>query len=301
MVRVASVIVSGGPAGFRDPSIQEDKEHLAGSIALACRQFKVALVLLPAGYLCTDDKAQGAERETAKRLAAVFRGCALVGGVDSARARRGDDDHGKGTPLGDKWVAGGDLPYWLFASDVNGEIAGDLGFVQQRSTLYNYDRVPVDRRDLAATARRIVKVGGLRVYLLVCGEIFNPEVRQAIGALRGEVDLVAHLSHRGLGRSFGRTYPPMSRKSGAWVLNAQHIGESRVSPRKWGVGPRARSSWWREDADTWVGTRSVNSRKSKGLWAEVAVWQIPRGGVERVMPDPTEDDPAGSEVGASSC
>lgn len=254
--------------------MQGDKERLAEDIASACRNLAVDLVLLPAGYLCTNEHHEGHEKQVAARLASFFGDRAVVGGVDAARSRQVDDRGGKGAPLVDKWTKAGNLPFWLFASEKRGQLTPH-GFVQQRSTLYNYDLVPSERHDLAPTAPRVVRVGGLRVYLLACGEIFNPAVQQAIVSLQGQLDLVAHLAHRGLGRSFGRTYPTIARGSGAWVVNAQHIGESAVGPRKWGVGPRTKSVHWRPGANAWVGSRTATTRNARGLWAEVACWEVP--------------------------
>jgi hypothetical protein len=258
MKRVASVLVSWD--GFRDPAAQAGRRNFAVDIAKYCRQQSAEVVLLPAGYLLAANNAEATARREAEALAQSFKGMSLAAGVDSLDAVQLDRSKGKSSKLLDEWTRKGTLPFWVFASDPTGNV---LEMFRQRSTTSSNAglmRTPSG----AASQNRTVDLAGLRSYLLACGELFSPFIRQFLGSQQG-LGLIAHLAHGGLGRTFPKTFPQLAKATGAWIINAQHVSNGCC----WAADPGKKS------AHRVSGTPLRASASSSGLWARIALWHVP--------------------------
>lgn len=258
MKRVASVLVSVD--GFRNPPAQAERRSFAADIANHCRNQRVDVVLLPAGYLLAADNAVATVKSEAVALAHCFKGMALAAGIDSCDAVQLDPSKSKSSKLIDEWTRRGTLPFWVFASDPSGNV---LKMFRQRSTTSGNAglmRTPSE----TASEDRTVEVSGLHCDLLACGELFSPLIRRFLARQHGP-DLIAHLAHQGLGRTFPRTFPQLANETGAWIINAQHVSNGYC----WAADPRAESA--HKVSGTWIRA----SAESSGLWAQIALWTVP--------------------------
>ncbi|AFE06857.1 hypothetical protein COCOR_06309 [Corallococcus coralloides DSM 2259] len=256
MTTIASVVVGGKVS--RSPNAQDSRMTFAAQIAAYCRGRGAKIVLLPAGYLFSAD-AEETPRTSAKALAKVFSGLCLIAGIDSADAEKLESSKAQNGKRLDKWTRNESLPFWVFASDSSGKV---LTLFRQRSTTSSNGKA-AGQPSPAEQQHRTVKLAGLQCYLLACGELFNPFLRPLLEQEQGFA-LIAHLGHKGLGRTFPKSFPALANATGAWVINAQHTWSGEC----WAAEPGKK-------ARRIPGDVIHETTHSSGEWARVAFWDVP--------------------------
>ncbi|WP_147444364.1 MULTISPECIES: hypothetical protein [Corallococcus] len=256
MTTVASVVV--GREGFRVPEAQSERLIFAEQIANHCRRGGADVVLLPAGYLFSQHDEEKALTRDAKALALACKGVSLVAGVDSGTARKlGQSKVGSGKRL-DEWTKKRSLPFWVFASAPDGTI---LRMFRQRSTTAA-NGAQLDAPSKSEQQERTVELAGLNCYLLACGELFNPHLRASLESKN--IDLITHLAHKGLGRTFPKTFPRLATTARAWVINSQHALNGFCWAAKRGS----------TQADYVPGALIRADASAAGEWAQISFWNV---------------------------
>jgi hypothetical protein len=253
-VRVASVMVSSH--GFREPSYNEQRIVLAEEIAKVCHESGVRVAALPAGFLIAKDDKDISAKRAAQLLSRIFARCdvSIVAGIDLPKARyikkKGEE----------RRIRKGSLPYFVFA----GTRAGRLeGFYRQRCTRSDQDKLLPEVESLE---KRIVKLEGIDVALLACGEIHSKKIRRCL--VGEDLDLAVDLGHCGLGRGFQVTFPKLAKETDANVINAQHFSKTRSKPsRKWCAPRRGKIYRTKPHWET---------KLQCGIRAEIVWWDIPK-------------------------
>jgi hypothetical protein len=143
--------------------------------------------------------------------------------------------------------------FWGFAAD--GGKMRELW--QQRSAMPGE---PVED-----TSGRTVKIGGKDVGVLLCGEVYNKDLRPALHELKPNV--VVDLGHISMGRKFTCTLVNVANAVGCNVYHTQHVALGSREASKWMSTPKRAS--WKTDYD-WASY--VDDDRNDALWAEVKRW-----------------------------
>lgn len=202
------------------------------------------LVVLPAGYLTA-----ASESEVPARIADVARcaknnGVAVVFGVDLPKGKRNGDDRAR-----TRRVTTGRIPYWGVALDNTG---ATLGVWRQQSIRSKDAGIAPE---LAAN-KRLVKIAGKTVAILVCGEIFNATYRDS---MRAETfDVVIDVGHESMSTGVVPALTNIVGKGNRWALHSHHVKVGTAQAH--GIGPGGSN----------VGVRST------GAWREVPTggWRV---------------------------
>jgi hypothetical protein len=250
-MKVATVIVGTDEKRFRQVSANRERLALAERIADFVERERADLCVMPAGYLAATSRTTSAVQATADQLAAVFRGVDLVSGVDAARIARA----AKRSDSAKASMPRGGWPFWGFAS-----CRGKVTPVYQQRTVD-----PGEETD--DTSSRVLKVGGARVGLLICGEVYNPALAESLG--HESLDLVVDIGHKSMGRHFTATLRNAAEAVSCRVFHAQHVVLRSRGASKWTATPQ--KAWAETDAD-W--TSYADDDRRSALWAEVKLWTV---------------------------
>lgn len=252
-MKIAATIIGTDDERFRHVTANNERIALAKRIATATRG-KADLVLLPAGFLAAGEVNEINAR--ARELAAIFPHCGLLAGVDLERAQL--DKSGRyasksrtASKASKNTVK--EYGFWGFAAD-GGKV---LELWQQRSVR------PGD--PIEDTSGRMLKLGGKQVGVLLCGEIYNKNLRPALHDLKPNV--VVDLGHMSMGRKFTYTLVNVANAVGCNVYHTQHVVLGSRGASKW-MSTRKQASW-KTDYD-WASY--IDNDQNGALWAEVKMW-----------------------------
>ncbi|MEZ4399362.1 MAG: hypothetical protein R3B06_05050 [Kofleriaceae bacterium] len=272
-MRIAATIVGTARRSFRETSANADRVDLAGRIARATQKdaLDADLVILPAGFFAV--KHSALVRKEAARLAAMFPHCSLLAGIDlektqldaelgvagSSRAGvtyRSKDatHHGKDRRARGR-TAGRGYGFWGFAAHRGVTVAGPW----QQRTVYPGEETDDD-------SARLVALGGMKVGVLLCGEVYNVDLRPALQ--RARPDFVVDLGHMSMGRRFTNTLVNVASAVDANVYHSQHVVARSRDAAKWTATPRRA---WAERGHDWA---SYDADHNPSLWAEIKVWDL---------------------------
>jgi hypothetical protein len=252
-MKIAATIVGTDDQRFRRVTANEERIALAKRIATAT-QVKVDLVLLPAGFLTASDADEVKTR--ARELAALFSHCGLLAGVDIDRAQSGKSGgHAGKSRATDKSGKNAvkEYPFWGFATD-----GGTLKELWQQRSVMPGEAVE-------DTSGRMVNVGGKDVGVLLCGEIYNNDLRPALHTLKPYV--VVDLGHKSMGRRFTYTLLNVADAVGCNVYHTQHVALGSREASQWTSTPNQAS--WKNDYN-WASY--FDEDRNGALWAEVKIW-----------------------------
>ena len=229
-MRFAHTVVSSHR--FRDPTHNLRRHTLLRELLTRLAAERVAFVAIPAGYITvtTEDQVTLAAAEIADLVEAC--GVGVIGGVDVVHPKRGKADIET-----DELVREGRLPYFGFAAFPTSVTAEVLTWRQANTTSGNADHAP---DEALPTAERVVAVGGTTVLPLLCGELYNRRIREALPGFGPS--LVLDLRHSGMGQGLIPAMTSVANATGCPVAHTQHVwvgashfvtaaGEQRSIPR----------------------------------------------------------------------
>lgn len=243
-MRFAHTVVS--PHRFRDPTHNLCRHTLLRELLTRLAVERVAFVAIPAGYItvATEDQVTLAVAEIADLVEAC--GVGVIGGVDVVHPKRGKADVET-----DELVTEGRLPYFGFAAFPTSVSAEVPTWRQASTTSGNADLAP---NNALPDVARVVTVRGTTVFPLLCGELYNRRIREALPTF--EPSLVLDLGHSGMGQGLIPAMTSVANATGCPVAHTQHVwvgalhfvtadGEQRSMPpdRQQHVG----------DDDFWIG------------------------------------------------
>ena len=146
-----------------------------------------------------------------------------------------------------------EYPFWGFASD-----GGKVREVwQQRSVM---PEEPVEDK-----SGRIAKFGDTDVGVLLCGEVYNQDLRPALHELKTK--FVVDLGHISMGRKFTYTLFNVASAIGCNVYHTQHVAWGSRAASKWMSTLKQAS--FKSDYD-WASYTDTD--RNDELWAEVKMW-----------------------------
>jgi hypothetical protein len=159
--------------GMRESGTNPARIILAQEAIDAGRADRSSCVLFPAGYVCgvDEDEAYNAAANIVK--AAKSKRIAVVVGADVTAFPRGSKRKGGKRDHADldEQVESGTMPFYVMAWSPGGRIR----WWRQRS--YKHGRFTRD-----ADERRVLRVGAHDVDVVICGEMFNRAIRDALAA-----------------------------------------------------------------------------------------------------------------------
>ena len=157
-----------------DQTIQAQAKHLA----------------LPAGYLTARSEAEMHEQITTVSNLANDAGIAIIGGIDS------ETEVDKRKHNISDLISKGKLPFWGFAVGTTQSTNCNNHIWRQTSTTSTNKKFTPKAK--IAGLDRIVTIDNFRIGVLICGELFNQDVRGNVS--HGRPNLVVHIGHLSMRR-----------------------------------------------------------------------------------------------------
>ena len=202
--------------GFRDQASNPDRLALLADLTRLCAREGGRLLLIPAGFLTAgSEEGVHALVEQVRRVAEAA-GVAVIGGVDV------DGAASKGSLTMEKAVQEGRLGYFGFATG-SGVTPADGALWRQTSiTSAHADLVP---DDAVPGAGRVVKIGRIRVAVLICGELFSWRARCGVSHIKAK--LIVDIGHSGMGMGLIPAMLSVANESRCPVAHSQHLRHYR--------------------------------------------------------------------------
>ncbi len=200
-----------------------------------CRNKRVSLLCLPAGYFKIQHDAERAK--LGRRVAALARvaNIAVAVGVDvgskGKKSRNAKEKKRRSCALTRRQLR----PEWtLIANPCESRTC----FLRQRSVSRCDQHLVPD--DVCASPKTVL-VAGKRVEILGCGEIFNSRIRESILTTRPKVDVVVDIGHKS---AEYRVDGPLKvfAEGGLWSFCSTHAKTLRAMKRAYAPGGRKMSS-----------------------------------------------------------
>lgn len=193
--------------GFRDPEHNAARLEMLNVILHVAKAQGAALVILPGGYLTVEAVAYVPDAIDAVARRADAAEVVVIGGVDVVCEERTS----KSAPVPE-------LPYYGFAVGPVEPVVADLRWTQTSSTGENADGVA--DADVPGESR-VVDVGGWRVGVLICGELFSEWARAAFAQLR--LKLALDLGHESMGTGVTRAMENIATNGNCAVAHTHHV------------------------------------------------------------------------------
>jgi len=188
-MKIAATTV--GTQGPESPTQNTQRLEAAKQVLIAANELGADVLVLPGGYFTSDDY-QSRQRianslaNEAKRL-----GIAVVFGVDEEST--GPSNSGV---KGKKQQSSTGLSLYPMYAYVWSPTDNKKHWWQQRSIVAVKRQKPLIN---AYAEVRLVKIGAETLAVLLCGEIFNQHIRDALRNCKSRPNVVADLGHRGAG------------------------------------------------------------------------------------------------------
>lgn len=210
-MRLLQTVVSA--EGFRNKASNRDRLGLLEELVRLCTRETAQLLLIPAGFLTavSEDDAPALIGEV-NRLA-TGEGVAVIGGADvEGRTSK------HGVNINDL-VSRSELPFLGFAVGP-AALAVDSGHPWRQTSVSsnNADLVP---DEAVPGQERVATIDGVRVGLLICGELFSWRARRGV-ALAG-VSLVVDVGHVGMGQGLIPAMKNVAKEGRCCVAHSQHL------------------------------------------------------------------------------
>jgi hypothetical protein len=202
--------------GFRDNNHNPTRLQVLAELLTVATRESVELVILPGGYLTANREADlNPAIDEVARLANCHR-LAVVGGLDVMSRPSGKQmsSPGKGGLTQDQQVAQGCLPYFGFA------LYRDQRSVWRQTSSSAANAETLEDRQFPSR-NRLVDLGGRKVAVLICGELFNWRARQAM--LELYPDIVVDLGHVSMGQGLIPAMRNLASMAGCPIAHSQHL------------------------------------------------------------------------------
>jgi len=161
--------------GFREPAANDRRTELFRELLSIAKARSAEALVLPGGYWTVDDFAKVEPKAHQMCEAADRAGIALIAGVDVQT--------GKASKAKVKQSKGGSNPHLPYFGFVGGH---DLELhVWQQTSSDSRNAWDLPDEDIPGT-NRVVPIGGARIGVLICGELFSPHARASMAAAQGE-------------------------------------------------------------------------------------------------------------------
>jgi len=199
--------------GFRDGASNQGRLGLLEELIRLSKREAARLLLVPACFLTarSEDDVPALMADV-DRLASGAE-VAVIGGVDVAGPAS------KRAPTIDDLVRNGRLPYFGFAIG-RVALAADSGRLWRQTSVNhsNADQIP---NEAVPGGERVVTVDGIRMGVLICGELFSWRARQGIG--KAGARLVVDVGHSGMGQGLIPAMRGVAKEGQCCVAHSQHL------------------------------------------------------------------------------
>ncbi|MBI3821224.1 MAG: hypothetical protein HY289_00925 [Planctomycetes bacterium] len=210
-----------GTEGFRDDASNPARLELLESLLVRAQSTGVRLVVLPAGFLSVKSEEDLSDQIRELSTFADRFGVGLVGGIDvpSLLPR---PEAAKASTTMDKLVQNNRLPFFGFAvgsilsQDGNGPMWRQASATAAQAEMIDDLWIP--------GSNRVVSIDGIRIGVLICGELFNWYARENVGG--ANVRLVVDLGHSGMGQGLIPAMRRIAMVGRCAVVHSQHLSQT---------------------------------------------------------------------------
>ena len=209
-MKIVQTVVSSH--GFRDQAANPDRVALLGDLARLCASEDARLLLIPAGFLTADSEENVPELVQEVRRVAKVAGVAVIGGIDVNGAVS------KRSLSMEEAVREGRIGYFGFAAGAG--VMPSKGRCWRQTSITSADAKDFPQ-DSIPGAERVVRVDGLRIAILICGELFNWKIRNAVSEMGS--DLVVDIGHVSMGTGTIPAMRSVAKKSECPVAHSHHL------------------------------------------------------------------------------